>query len=178
MAKSNLSSRRARRIAFCGVFAALSMVILYIGGFTVLDLSILVICSLVTAIVAVETGAKTGWLYAAVTSALALILLPEKLYAIEYIFFSAVYPMVRPLFSRFPARLAFVLRVAVLEAMLCICISLGQFVLMVGDEFFTLGSVTLIGGCAFFILYEFALSRVMVFYFVKVRNKLRLNRFL
>lgn len=176
--KTAARSTAARKTAFCGVFAALSMVMLYIGGLTVLDLSVLVVCSFITVIAAIEAGTKTAWVYSAVTSALALILLPSKLYALEYILFSAVYPLIRPLFSRLPQRLAFVLRVVVLDAMLLACVLVGQFVLTVGDGFFTLGAATMLGGTAFLALYELSLDRIIPYYLVKLRNKIKIYRFL
>lgn len=143
-----------------------------------LDLSVLVVCSFITMVTALETGTKTAWVYSAVTSALALILLPSKLYALEYILFSAVYPLIRQIFCRFSRRLAFVFRVVVLDAMLLVCVLIGQFVLTAGDGFFTLGTATMLGGTAFLALYELALDRVIIYYLVKLRNKVKLYRFL
>lgn len=168
----------ARVAAFCGIFAALSMVMLYIGGLTVLDLTALVACSLITVLVAIETGTKTGWIYAAVTSALALILLPSKLYAIQYILFSAVYPMLLPIFGRLPRIASLIVRVAVLDIMLLGCVLLGQYVFMVGDEFFSFGVVTFVLGTAFFVLYDFALSQCIRVYLVKLRKKINFSKFL
>lgn len=168
----------ARKIAFCGVFAALSMVMLYIGGLTVLDMTVLVACSLITLVVTVETGFGTGWLYAAVTAALALILLPSKFYAIQYILFSAVYPMIRPIIERLAKRAAFPVKIAVLDLMLVGCLVLGKYVFAVGDAFFSLSAVTVILGTLFFILYDYALTVCIRTYIVKIRKKINISKFL
>ena len=70
-----------QKIALCGVFAALCLVFLWVGGMTLLDLSILVVCSLMTMLLVIEAGEKMAWIYAAATGVLALLLLPSKLYA-------------------------------------------------------------------------------------------------
>lgn len=168
----------ARKAAFCGVFAALSMTMLYVGGLTPLDLSILVVCSLITAVVAIETGLKTAWLYAAVTAALTLILLPSKFYAIQYIAFSAVYPLLVPLIDRLPRAAAAVVRIAVLDLMLLACVLLGQLIFMVGDEFFPLGAITFVLGTVFFVLYDLAFTMCLRVYIVKLRKKINFSRFL
>ena len=47
-----------KKLTLCGIFAALCIVFLYIGGFTVADLSLLVVCAIMTMVVLVETGEK------------------------------------------------------------------------------------------------------------------------
>ena len=181
MAQKKITAKNtaARKTAFCGVFAALSLVLLYVGGMTVLDLTILAFCSLVTVVVIIEAGDRSGWLYAAVTSALALILLPSKLYAVQYILFSSVYPILKPRIEKIPSKaVAFIVKLALLDVMLLGCILLGQFVLGVGDEFFTLSVLTMILGTLFFAVYDIALTRCIIFYLVKLRKTLKLSKFL
>lgn len=177
--KKSLKHSSTARIAFCGVFAALTIVLLYFGGLTVLDLSLLVLCSVVTVVVTIETGYRYGVIYAAATSVLALVLLPSKLYAVEYLLFSAAYPLLRPLIERIPIKaLAFCSKIATLDVMLLACILLGQFVLNAGDEFFVLGWLTMAGGTAFFVLYDIALSKAITFYLVKLRKIIGINKIL
>ena len=169
----------ARKTAFCGVFAALTLVLLYFGGMTVLDLSVILICSLVSVVVIIETGDKWGFIYAAATSVLALLLLPSKLYAVEYILFSAVYPIIKPRIEKIPSKaVAFILKIASLDLMLIGCVLLGQFVLHVGDEFFTLGVLTVVLGTVFFVLYDIVLTRCIIFYLAKLRKTVGLYKFL
>ena len=179
MKRQNARNTAARKTAFCGVFAALSLVLLYFGGLTVLDLTVIMLCSLVTVVVIIETGDRYGFIYAAATSVLALILLPSKLYALEYILFSTVYPIIKPRIEHIPNRFAaLAVKVASLDLMLLGCILLGQYVLHVGDEFFSLGAVTMLVGTAFFTLYDFALTRCITFYMVKLRKTIGLYKFL
>ncbi|MGN1409048.1 MAG: hypothetical protein ACI4XJ_02610 [Eubacteriales bacterium] len=165
-----------KNITLCGIFAALCIVFLYVGGLTVADLSILVICSIMTMIILVETGEKTAWIYAAVTSTLALILLPSKLYAIEYIMLSAVYPILKRHFERMRPLFAWPVKLSCLDCMLLLVIILGQYVFMAGDEFFALSAVTILVGTLFFIIYDLCLSACITVYMVKLRKKFKLNK--
>ncbi len=162
-----------RKITLCGVMAALAITLLYIGGVTVLDLSVILFCSLITMLVMTETGKRMTWIYLAVTGALALILLPSKLYAIEYTFFGALYPILKMYFERFKPIVAWVLKLASLDAMLLGCVLLGQLVFGLGDEYYSLGVLTFLLGTLFFILYDRALTVCISFYIVKLRNKLK-----
>ena len=48
------SKDMTKKLTLCGIFAALCIVFLYIGGFTVADLSLLVVCAIMTMVVLVE----------------------------------------------------------------------------------------------------------------------------
>jgi len=180
MANAKKSTSVVKKTALSGVMAAIAMVILLLAEESVFDLTLLVVCSLVTTFIAVECGMRYGWLYAAVTTTLAFLLLPSKLYAMEYAMFAAVYPLVKPLLERFgrKKRVGFLLKLLVLEAMLFSCVVVGQFVLGVGDAFFALGWATMLGGAAFFAVYDYALTQCLRFYFVKLRKRLGISKFL
>ena len=165
-----------RKIALCGVFAALCLVFLWIGGMTLLDLSILVVCSLMTMLLVIETGDKTAWIYAAATGVLALLLLPSKLYAIEYILFAAVYPIMKLYFERLRALFAWPVKISFLDTMLLLCVVLAQHVFMAGDDYFALNWITVAMGTLFFILYDITLTLCISLYIVKLRKKLGFGR--
>lgn len=169
-------SSSTKKIALCGIFAALALVFMMLGGLTALSLSILVVCALMTMLLVVEAGEKTTWIYVAVTSVLALILLPDKLYAIEYIFFAAAYPMFKLRFERFRNLIAWPLKISYLDVCLLICLVLARFVFLLGDEYYPLSFLTVALGTLLFILYDFALSTCVTFYMVKLRKKLRIRR--
>lgn len=165
-----------KKITLCGVFAALCIVFLAIGGLTVADLSVLVICSIMTMIILVETGEKMTWLYSAVTSVLALLLLPSKLYAVEYIFLSAIYPILKMHFERLRPLFAYPVKISCLDCMLLVTVILAEHVFLAGDEFFTLSFVTIAVGSVFFVLYDLCLTACITLYMVKLRKKFKLNK--
>ncbi len=160
-----------KKIALCGVMAALAMVFLYIGGLTVLDISVILICSLMTMIIMVETGEKMTWIYFAATSVLSLIILPSKLYAVEYILFGALYPIIKMHFEKLRSLFAWFLKISALDLMLLGCVVLGQFVFNMGEEYFPLTVTTMLLGTIFFVLFDITLTLCISFYMVKLRNK-------
>ena len=172
----NNTRNLTKRIALSGVCAAMCVVLLYIAGFTVADLSALAVCAVVTMVILVECGAKFAWLYAAVTSVLALILLPSKLYAIEYIMLSAVYPILKMYFERLRPLFAYPVKISCLDTMLLVLIILAEKVFVSSDGFFPLTWVTIIAGSAFFIVYDLALSACVTLYIVKIRTKIGLRK--
>ena len=117
-----------KKLALGGVMAALCIALLYLLGLTAFDLSVLVLCSLMTMLVMVECGVKVTWIYAAVTSVLALLLLPSKLYALEYMMFAALYPILKMYFERLPAMYAWLLKISCLDSMLMLCLVLVRLV--------------------------------------------------
>ena len=169
------NKKLTKNIALCGVLAGLAIGMMYLGEFTPLDLSLLLICSLITILTVIETGNKMACIYAAVTSVLALVILPNKLYAIEYIVFSAIYPIVKGYAERLPKWPAFVVKIAVLDIMLLFCILLGQYVFALGEEFYSLGVLTMVIGTLFFMLYDYTLTKCITYYIVILRKKLKIK---
>ena len=167
---------RTRKIALCGVFAALCIVFLWLLGMTVLDLSVLVVCALMTMLLVVETGEKMTWIYAAATAVLTLLLLPSKFYAVQYILFAAVYPILKLHFEKLPAVFAWPVKISCLDSMLLLCLVLAQALFKAGDEFFPLSWVTIGLGSLFFILFDLTLSLCVSLYIVKLRKKLKIGR--
>ncbi|MBQ3638237.1 MAG: hypothetical protein II953_07740 [Clostridia bacterium] len=172
----NNNRSRSRRIALCGIFAALCLVFLGFGGLTLLDLSILVVCALMTMLLVVEAGVRMTWIYAAATSVLALLLLPSKLYAVEYALFAAVYPILKLYMEKLPAIAAYPVKISCLDSMLLLCLVLAQKVFMAGEDYFSLSWITVGVGTLFFILFDVTLSLCISLYLVKLRKKLGIGR--
>ncbi|MBE6541907.1 MAG: hypothetical protein E7672_05625 [Ruminococcaceae bacterium] len=167
-----------RNISVAGIFAALAIAFMYIGGLTMLDLSVLVVCSLMTMILVVETNVRMAWIYAAVTSVLALILMPSKLYAIEYVMFSALYPILKLYVERISPIPAFIVKISILDTMLLSSIVLAQKVFLLGDEWFSLNLITILLGTVFFVVYDLCISTFITFYMVKLRKRLGIKKHL
>jgi len=168
----HIEMNTTKKITLCGVFAALALALLYIGGLTVLDLSVIAVCALMTMLIVIETGVKYAWIYAAVTSVLALILLPNKIYALEYTCFAAVYPIGKMYFERLIPLFAWPVKLSVLDMMLLLCVVLAQFVFLLGEEYFAFNILTIVIGTVFFVLYDLALTACVTFYIVKLRKRL------
>ncbi len=158
-----------KKLALGGVMAALAVALLYLFGMTAFDLSVLVLCSLMTMLVMVECGTKVTWVYAAVTSVLALLLLPSKLYALEYVMFAALYPIFKMYFERMRAMFAWILKISCLDSMLMICLILVRTVFTTAD-FFPFSLPTIVVGTLFFVLYDIVMTMCISVYMIKLRK--------
>ena len=108
----------SKKIAFSAIIAALSVVFLYIGSISVLDMSSVVVCALLTMLVVVEAGEKFAWLAVFVTGPLSFLLLPVKLPALLYLFFGGIYPILKAWLEKTPYWLSWLFKISVLDTML------------------------------------------------------------
>ena len=169
--------KRTRALALSGVFAALALALMYVGGISVADVSIVIVCAFLTMILTAETGAAMAWIYASATSVLALLLLPSKLYAIEYLLFGAVYPVLKMYFERIRSPFSMILKISVLDMMLLGLIILAQKVFLAGDDFLSFNFITIAVGTVFFVLFDLCMTSFITLYMVKLRVKLRINKY-
>lgn len=166
-----------RRLAFSAIIAALSVVFLYIGCLTsVLDLSSAALCALLTMLVVVEVGQKFAWLTVAVAGVLSLLLLPDKLVAVEYLFLGGIYPILKAVLEKLPYWFAWLAKLSTLDSMLLITIALSKLVFTAGDEYFDLTAITMLLGTLFFILYDVTLSTCITAYITRLRKRLGLRK--
>ena len=169
------TSTAAKKTALCGVLAALSIALLYLGGLTPLDLSVIFLCALITIFVVIEAGEGYAWIFIFVTGALADILMPNKLFSIEYFLFGALYPILKSHIEKLPRIPSFIVKIAVLDIMLLGCLLLGKFVFLAGEDYFSLSFVTMLIGTLFFVLYDFTLTKCLSYYLAVLRKKLNIK---
>lgn len=174
----NQSKNRAKRAAVCGILSAMTVVLLYLGNLTgVLDLSAIVLCAVITMILKVEMGGSAyPWLYIAVSGVLALVLLPSKLMAVEYILVAGIYPLVKAVFEKLHPVFSWGLKISVLVCMVLLEILVSRFI-FVSEEAridFTFPAILL--SVVFAVIYDIALSVVISSYILKIRKKLGLEK--
>ncbi len=162
-----------KKITLCGSLAALAMVMLYVGGLTVLDLSVLVACAVITMVVVVETGEKFAWIFAAATSVLAILILPSKIYACEYIVIGALYPIMKMYFERQRPFIAWPLKISFLDTCLMILLLIAKKLMIVDSGLPEFGYITMLAASAIFVVYDLALTSVVRFYMVRLRRGLK-----
>jgi len=86
----------AGRTALSGLFIALTVIILYAESlFPTGRLALYAVSSFIASVVVVESGIKAGWLFYTAASVLSLIIIPDKIGIIPYIFFFGIYPLVK-----------------------------------------------------------------------------------
>ncbi len=91
-----MRNKKTRIIAESGMLAAVSIVLLYLGSvIEVLDLTGAFLAGVAVLIMRVRWGRSSGWTVYAVTSTLALLIVPNKIPVLLYIFYGGLYPLLK-----------------------------------------------------------------------------------
>ena len=86
---NNLSTTKS--VALSGMFSALCFVVMYLAAVTeVLDLSGMVLCSMIMIVAVIEIGKYYPWLIWLVTGTLCILLIPKKDVALEFVMFGGI----------------------------------------------------------------------------------------
>ncbi len=172
--------KQSRKIAFCALFSALGVVLMYLGAVVeVLDISMACIASMLCIVALIEIGGAYPWLVFAVTGAISLLILPQKFAALLYVALAGYYPMIKCIYERMRSRaVEWILKMLTFNGALAIMLFAAIFVL--AAEGFTknllIGFVIL--GNFTFIIYDIALTMLVRLYFLKYRKLLGIDRLL
>ena len=184
LAAKNMAKRKQsfdKRIVVCGMLVALSVILLYIGSmFQTLDLSMSAIVSLMVVVIVIEMGYKYAWMTYAATAVLAFVLpLPQKSPAIFYACFMGFYPIIKSHVERFNSM---VVRwtIKLLIGNIALVAMFWLVSLFLPDEFeggWILVATYILGVIAF-VMYDVALTKLISFYFARVRDKIKIYKYL
>ena len=160
------------------MLAALGVVLLYLGSIVeVLDLSMAVIASLTCIIAVIEYGKGAPWAIYAVTSLLSLILLPNKTPAVFYAIFFGFYPILKEKFEKHSRIFAWAFKEIVFNiCLVAMCFAVyflsttGQSTLFSSPIFI---AIMVLAAELVFILYDIALTRLISFYIINLRNRFK-----
>ena len=174
------NNRATKRLAICAMLSALGVVFLWMGALIeVVDLSVAVLASLLCVFAVIEFGGSAPWLVFAVTAVLSLILLPNKSAAAAYAIFFGYYPIVKEKLEKLPAFFAWLWKEVIFHVALVLLWLAWQFLLFPGETVLPGGRLWLIAALllaeAVFLLYDVALTRLISFYLVRLRHRLRLK---
>lgn len=165
--------KKTKKLALCAMLAALGTVLLLLGSFIeIADLSAAALASFLVVFVFIELGG--GWAVAlwGVTALLSLLLFPSG--ASVFYGVLGLYPLLKAVYERLPRLPEWVLKLLTCNAILAVYILVGRFLLMLPDEilygfmlyvFVALANVT-------FVLYDIAMSRLIVYYSLRLRHRL------
>ncbi len=172
--KSSISFR-TKGVVFCGIFAALSFVFMFVGTLTgVLDLTAMVVSSLAVSFMVIEFGGMYPWSLWIVGSALCLLLLPDKFAALEYALFGGIYPIVKSYVERLPKIPSWAIKLVFFNAVLTAAYFAAVY-LFHTDSGMTIGVITYIAANVFFVIYDIALTVFISFYIKTLRRRLKIN---
>lgn len=162
------------KIALGGLCLALTIIFMFAGSIVPgIELTLFAVSSLFTAIMILETGVGGGAILYLAAVALGLVLVPNKLGMIPYIFLFGYYGMLKFYIEKIPKdAVQIVIKVIYFAALLCVG--------LLGFKELLLGSINLpdypvviliIGGIVMMMLYDWIFTMLINFYSRRFRGK-------
>lgn len=172
--------QQTRKLVVSAMLCALGVIILMLGSLIeVLDLSVSVIASLLCIWAVIEIGGMYPWMIWIVTSVLAILLLPQKTPALFYALFAGFYPMVKEkLEKRFRPAIAFPIKLGVFHISLLLMYGVFKLFIPAALEGLVMGWFLLalyVGAVAVFIIYDYALTRLISGYLFRLRKYFKMK---
>lgn len=170
--------KKVKKITLCGIFTALSVVIMMLSYFPYLTYAIPALSGLCIMVLVVEIN-KSWALGAYLASSVLVFLFAEPEAKLMYIGLLGYYPIVKALIESINKPIIeWVLKLIVFNAAVLIIYALfAKFFGVTTEDFGELGKygayIFLAIGNIVFVVYDFAISRVAVFYLNIVRPKLK-----
>ena len=167
-----------KRISVCAMMAALGVVILYMGSLiSVADISMAVIASLLCILATIEYGRGAAFSLFFVTAVLSVVLLPQKSPSVMYALFFGYYPILKEMFERKKKFISWVLKELVFHAALIAIFFAFKYLLAENVQAHMIVYITGLILCeVIFVLYDIALTRLVSFYFFKLRDRFKFIR--
>ncbi len=174
--KNQRFAQSAGRVATGGIFAALSLLLLY--GATLLPsgrIGMVAVAGLVPATAVIAGGLPTGFLCYGATALLGLLLLPDKGCALLYVLFFGLYPMVKYLVERLrKLPLEIVLKLVFFNLILVIFLFGFSALLFPLLPELMCTPLPLFGiGNVVFLIYDYGFSKLITFYASRIRKARR-----
>ena len=174
------SNGNAKRIALCGISAALSLLFMFMTWFPFATYALPAIAGVILVIPVIEYNRRVALVAYAAVSILSFLIAPDREAALLFVAFFGYYPIVKSLLERIPSRvIEWVLKIVIFNASVIaaymVIIHLFQMtdLLKEFNEFGAWGApVLLLAGNAVFILYDIAATQVISFYLSKWRKLL------
>lgn len=175
-----MRNTKTMKIAFCGLIAALSVIILFLTGLIpIATLALPAIAGCLLIAVVAEAGVRWAFCVYAVCSVLSFIVAPDREAALFYILFFGHYPVLFAVIGRIKNRVArYAVKLAVFNAAM-----IAEFFIAVRllgipfEEMELFGQFTvlilLLLGNVVFIIYDLALDRLISTYYMKMRPKVK-----
>ena len=183
----NSTRHTTRRVATCGVFCALAVVMLGLGAvIEVLDVTASAAAALILLPILLCYGKKYAWLSYAVTATLGVLLMPQSLAVWMYAGLTGFYPMVKMKLDRLPRILGWPIKLALLTAVLMLYLAVFYFIMLGGEGSFAdaflhgfgeenkppVLAYAVVGLSVFtFILYDLLIDRLLVLYYIKWKKR-------
>ena len=164
---------RTKRLAVCAMLASLGVVILYCGALLeVFELCVVALASFLIVPVVIEYGRAYPWTVYLTTTALSLLLLPQKMPGAVYLIFG-FYPIVKAYFERLPRAISFLCKqIVFIVAEICLVVA-SNFLIGAEDMPFWYNALLFALGFVTLNLFDIALSRLITMYIKKYRSRIK-----
>jgi len=161
-----------KKVALSGMMCALSVLIMLIGSlFQSIDLTAAAAAGLTVVFAMVEMGNKYAFLVYAVSSVLALLLIPSKSTALIFTVFAGLYPILKSYLQKIKIKwLAYAAKILVFNLFFTVIIYVGKNLLGLTDDFYIFGYVIYLLGNIAFIAYDYALDKLIMLYVLKIKR--------
>ena len=165
-------SKKTRTLTLSALFSALCVVTLYIASvWPTGQYGIVAFASLFIAASVIETGLKQGIYVFIVTSALALLLLPDKSAALLHVLFFGYYPILKNLIEKVKNTIVrWFLKLLIFNIPLTIIWFLFKMLLPAFGENVPAAAIVYLFGNAVFILFDYGYSNVLRLYEHRLRS--------
>ncbi|MBQ8818994.1 MAG: hypothetical protein IJZ83_10465 [Clostridia bacterium] len=159
------------------MLAAVGVILLYLGSMVeLIDISMAVIASLLCVFAVIEYGKSAPWLVFGVTAVLSLLLLPQKTPALMYTLFFGYYPILKEKFEKLNITLCWILKECVFNvALILILVSMKYLLFESLNISFMLYVIAVVLCEVVFVVYDFALTRLISLYVYKLRNRFKIK---
>jgi len=162
-----------KKVVLSGILSSLSVLIMLIGSlFSTLDLTAAAAAALTVLFALIELGKKYAFSVYLVSSILALVLLPNKSPALIFTVFAGFYPILKAYIHRIKSRLlSYTVKLVIFNLFFTAIILTGKYLFGIEEDFYAFSTVIYLLGNIAFVLYDFALDRLVMLYNYKIRKR-------
>ena len=166
--------KRTKKLTLCALCTALTVILLLLGSFVeVLDLTMAGVGCCFVIFMHLELGGIYPFFLWGASATLSLLLLPS---GGAGLFFALIglYPLLKAMLERLPRTVEWVLKILICLLILTAYVLLARFVFLLPDAVLSgfLLPVFLLVATLAFIAFDIALSRLIVFYGIKIRPRI------
>jgi len=171
--KFSNNSSNTKKIALSAILTSLSVVFLTIGSFIeILDLTSATIAGFAIILAVIEIGGFYPYLIYLSTSTLALLLIPNKLPALIFLCFCGFYPIFKAYIERFHYIIAWSVKISMFNIFFAIAVLVIKNLFGIIDPIFSFEIFIFIVANFAFLLYDIAMTKIIIFYIIKIRKLL------
>ncbi len=168
----NQRRQRTKRLAICAMLSALGVVILYFGALLeIFELCVVGLAAMLMVPVVIEYGRGYPWGIYLTTTALSLLLLPQKMPGVVYLLFG-FYPIVKAYLERLPRWICFICKQGIFILIEAAVVVASNLILGVEDMPLWYDASLVLLGYATLVLFDIALTKLITLYMRKYRDRL------